>query len=184
MVGRALSSVANQFSYLPSATPLTPLFQVRPRALGKRTVPHRGAGDAWRAHQPSQRLRVLCRETKGLESLDLCIARAGAGGGWQGQAREVRRHGNRSGGCGRGDTTQRQSVRRSERCTQVEERASAIEKVLCTAYTRGSLRRQEQFLVRKRLGRCEPWRRLRPPQSDPARPKHSPWPVEREVGAR
>jgi hypothetical protein len=28
---------------------------------------------------------VLCRETKGLESLDLCIARAGAWGDWQGE---------------------------------------------------------------------------------------------------
>ena len=41
-------------------------------------MPHRGAGDAWRAHQAFQRVRVLCRETKGFQSLDLCIARAGA----------------------------------------------------------------------------------------------------------
>jgi hypothetical protein len=57
-------------------------FQVRPRALGERTAPHRGAGDAWRAHQPFQRVRVLCREVKGFQSLDLCIARAGAWGRW------------------------------------------------------------------------------------------------------
>jgi hypothetical protein len=44
-------------------------FQVRPRALGERTAPHRGAGDAWRAHQAFQRVRVLCLEAKGLESL-------------------------------------------------------------------------------------------------------------------
>ena len=53
-------------------------FQVRPRGIGERTVPHRGAGDAWRAHQPFQRVGVLCREVKGLESLDLCIAGAWA----------------------------------------------------------------------------------------------------------
>jgi hypothetical protein len=28
-------------------------------------------------------LRELCRETKGFESLDLCIARAGTRGGWE-----------------------------------------------------------------------------------------------------
>jgi hypothetical protein len=38
--------------------------------------------DAWRAHQPFQRVGVLCREAKGFQSLDLCIAGAGAGGGW------------------------------------------------------------------------------------------------------
>jgi hypothetical protein len=32
-------------------------------------VPHRGAGDAWRAHQTFPRAGVLCREVKGLKSL-------------------------------------------------------------------------------------------------------------------
>ena len=53
------------------------------------------------------------------QSPDLSIARAGTRGGWQEQAREVRRQVDLRGGCGRGDTTQRRSVRRSERCTQV-----------------------------------------------------------------
>ena len=46
-------------------------------------VPHRGAGDAWRAHQAFQRVRFLCREAKGLESLDVGIglgSRAAPGG--------------------------------------------------------------------------------------------------------
>jgi hypothetical protein len=64
---------AGQTSFLTFLPPpsLIPRFQVRPRALSERTVPHRGAEDAWRAHQAFQRVGVLCRETKGLESLGL-----------------------------------------------------------------------------------------------------------------
>ena len=36
-------------------------------------MPHQGAGDAWRAHQAFQRVGVLCREAKGLESLGVGI---------------------------------------------------------------------------------------------------------------
>ena len=36
--------------------------------------------ESWRAHQLFQRVGVLCRETKGLESLDLCIAGAATPG--------------------------------------------------------------------------------------------------------
>jgi hypothetical protein len=63
---------------------IIPWFQVRPRAAGDRPVPRRGAGTSWRAHQAFQRLRVLCREVKGLESLGVGIGgRTDAPGRWR-----------------------------------------------------------------------------------------------------
>ena len=59
MVGNALSHLY----------PKTRCFQLRPRAIAEKSGPHRGAGDAWRAHHENHGLRELWREAKGLESL-------------------------------------------------------------------------------------------------------------------